>query len=567
MKILILCVFVCSSLCLCAQSESDCELTTRSPISYQTRLSGSYGEPRSRHFHAGIDYKQRRGVPHDTIYSIAEGYVSRISVQPDGYGNALYIDHPCDKTSVYAHLHQFAPDIQSYIDSIMYARRSYTANIYPREIGDTLSLTEGQYIGIMGNTGRSSGPHLHFEIRDTPSETPVNPALLGFKPSDDIPPHIGGIYIYEFTPDNEEISRKYYKATKSSSGFYEIDPQIITTGAHKIGFGIRTYDQMNGASNHNGIYSLDMYADGKAKFGFTLDKIPFDHAKYIHTHMDYREKKENRYVTNCFVTDINQLDIYRSDDSKGFVQPYSYRSTDINIVVSDIEKNKSVLRLSIRRDDSRLYDLGFIDTSKQRLTPLEDQYLSNTGSHVSFYDSTFCQPTRISMGSYNPVQIDLRQEVEIATFRMFRLDHTYKPEELPKDKYVITSINDKGEILRHKTRWSDDSTMVSYLSELKMYQVEVDTISPKIKIIHLPNTSRKTCKAQITDNMLPQHHTDDLNIEVYLDEEWILCQLDGKSNTIKFEMPVDRSQIEHVVKWVVKDASGNTSSISRSFIY
>ena len=278
-KIIVVLSLVCTSM-LCF-GQDDCDLDYQSPIGYKTILSGSYGEPRTRHFHAGIDYKQRRGVPYDTIYSVEEGYVSRISVQPGGYGNALYIDHPCNQTSVYAHLHHFSKDIQDYVDSIMYARKTYHIDINLADLGDTIRVTKGRYIGIMGNTGRSSGPHLHFEIRATETDIPINPALLGFKPKDDIPPDIVGVFLYEFTPDDEEVSRKFYRATLSEEGVYNISKSPIITGAHKVGIGIRTYDRMNGASNHNGIYSLDMYVDGQARFGFTLDSIPFDESKYI----------------------------------------------------------------------------------------------------------------------------------------------------------------------------------------------------------------------------------------------------------------------------------------------
>jgi len=166
---------------LVCYGQNDCHLDYQSPIGYKTVLSGSYGEPRTRHFHAGIDYKQRRGIPYDTIFSIEQGYVSRISVQAGGYGNALYVDHPCNQTSVYAHLHHYSQDIQDYVDSIMYARKIYAIDLNPLELGDTIRLNKGRYIGIMGNTGRSSGPHLHFEIRETKTETPVKVRCLYYQ--------------------------------------------------------------------------------------------------------------------------------------------------------------------------------------------------------------------------------------------------------------------------------------------------------------------------------------------------------------------------------------------------
>ena len=125
----------------------------RSPINYNTRLSGSFAEPRSAHFHAGIDYKQLRGVPFDTIYAAADGYISRINVKPDGYGNALYIDHPNGYTTVYAHLHHFNKSITAYMESTMIRKKIHKVEHYP--LKDRMRVKKGDYIGCLLYTSPS----------------------------------------------------------------------------------------------------------------------------------------------------------------------------------------------------------------------------------------------------------------------------------------------------------------------------------------------------------------------------------------------------------------------------
>ena len=63
------------------------------PMDIPLVLSGTFGELRTNHFHAGLDIKtqQKEGIP---VLASAEGYVSRINVSLWGYGNALYITHP-----------------------------------------------------------------------------------------------------------------------------------------------------------------------------------------------------------------------------------------------------------------------------------------------------------------------------------------------------------------------------------------------------------------------------------------------------------------------------------------
>jgi murein DD-endopeptidase MepM/ murein hydrolase activator NlpD len=84
------------------------------PVKIPLILSGSFAELRSNHFHSGIDIRTQ-GVTGIPVYSIADGFVSRIAVSPTGFGRAIYIDHPNGTTSVYGHLESFRDDIDDYV--------------------------------------------------------------------------------------------------------------------------------------------------------------------------------------------------------------------------------------------------------------------------------------------------------------------------------------------------------------------------------------------------------------------------------------------------------------------
>jgi len=86
-------------------------------------------------FHTGIDIRGKKG---EKIYATADGVVLK-SFRNGGYGNYITIDHGNGYTTAYAHLHK-----------------------YLVHKGDR--VTRGQVIGLVGNTGRSTGPHLHYEI-------------------------------------------------------------------------------------------------------------------------------------------------------------------------------------------------------------------------------------------------------------------------------------------------------------------------------------------------------------------------------------------------------------------
>jgi murein DD-endopeptidase MepM/ murein hydrolase activator NlpD len=96
--------------------------------------------------HAGIDIANNLETP---INSVADGVVIHASYAPY-YGNLVIIDHDFGKRTVYGHLMRI--DV---------------------EVGD--NVIKGQPIGLMGNTGRSTGSHLHYEVRE--NNVPVNPFL------------------------------------------------------------------------------------------------------------------------------------------------------------------------------------------------------------------------------------------------------------------------------------------------------------------------------------------------------------------------------------------------------
>jgi murein DD-endopeptidase MepM/ murein hydrolase activator NlpD len=98
--------------------------------------------------HEGVDFAVPQGTP---VYAAADGVVA--GAKPNGgYGNWIQIDHGDGVSTVYGHLSRFAPGISA---------------------GATVE--RGQLVALSGNTGRSTGPHLHFEVRT--DGKPVDPLV------------------------------------------------------------------------------------------------------------------------------------------------------------------------------------------------------------------------------------------------------------------------------------------------------------------------------------------------------------------------------------------------------
>ena len=175
-------------------------------------LAGTFGELRPNHFHSGIDIKTE-GVENANLVAVADGYVSRIKVNAYGYGRTLYIDHPNGFTSVYAHLNSYSPSIEKFVQKIQNEQQSWTIEVFP---GKTeLKVKKGELVAISGNTGASRAPHLHFEIRDSKTQTPIDPLLFGYVLNDNISPRVYGAFVYPL--DDSSMVRVVYSNGKTNT--------------------------------------------------------------------------------------------------------------------------------------------------------------------------------------------------------------------------------------------------------------------------------------------------------------------------------------------------------------
>lgn len=98
-----------------------------------------------RKFHAGMDFSARTGTP---IYATGDGVVTRADNTASGYGNHIVINHGYGYETLYAHLSAYK------------VRRGQR-------------VKRGDVIGLIGSTGRSEAPHLHYEVHK--GGKPVNP--------------------------------------------------------------------------------------------------------------------------------------------------------------------------------------------------------------------------------------------------------------------------------------------------------------------------------------------------------------------------------------------------------
>ncbi len=98
------------------------------PLHLDPDLAANFGEVRADHFHMGLDFRTlgRENLP---VFAADDGYVSRITVSEDNYGNAVYISHANGTTTLYGHLNKLAPPLQEYLRKKQFENKSWQQDI------------------------------------------------------------------------------------------------------------------------------------------------------------------------------------------------------------------------------------------------------------------------------------------------------------------------------------------------------------------------------------------------------------------------------------------------------
>ncbi|MCH5327877.1 MAG: M23 family metallopeptidase [Coprobacter sp.] len=325
---------------------ADNRITVDAPLKIPLLLSGNFGELRGNHFHTGLDFKTqgRTGLP---VYAADDGYVSRINVSPYGYGQALYIDHPSGITTVYAHLDRYAPFIGQVVREKQYEQESYSVDFTP---DDRIEVKRGQLIAYSGNTGSSGGPHLHFEIRDTPSEKPLNPAPYFLTNLTDTRlPAVRNVALYPVPGRgvvNGSSSRLVYTPTAAPDGKYTVTGSC--TGWGDLYLGVKAYDYMDHTTNTYGIYSMKIFVDDSLLCSFKMDTLSFDESRAINTFIDYGDWNQNRsFYMRSYVAPGNRLPIYTGVANQGIFTIRQEKVYRVRYELSDIYGNTARIDMKV----------------------------------------------------------------------------------------------------------------------------------------------------------------------------------------------------------------------------
>ncbi len=318
------------------------------PLKGVLQLSGTFAELRPNHFHSGIDLRTggKEGLP---VYACADGYVVRIRISPFGFGKAVYINHPNGLTTVYAHMKGFNKQIDTWVKAEQYKKESFEVDLFPPK--NLLMVTKGEIIGSSGNSGSSQGPHLHFEVRETANEMPVDPLVFDFPVKDFIRPTLHGLRVYPESSD-AMVNNSNSPVTLLLAGWGPVYRLKITDTVYvagKFSLGVSASDLLNETSNRNGVVGYEVFIDSVQVFKWRALRFSFNESRYINSFIDYQYYySSNQRFMRTKTDQGNKLSLYEFNPNKGVFNTLPGRVHNLKVVVTDSKGNESILRFIVK---------------------------------------------------------------------------------------------------------------------------------------------------------------------------------------------------------------------------
>ncbi len=530
------------------------------PVKIPIYLSGNFAEFRSEHFHSGIDIKTqgRTGIP---IHAIADGYISRIGVSPVGYGNALYLTHPNGTTSVYGHLERFAPAIAAFVEELQYSSESFGQSIYLEE--GEIAITMDEVIAYSGNSGSSGGPHLHFEIRDTESEEPLNPLHYYRKlVVDRTKPVVREVALFPLShPFAIPASPQHYPV-QGGNGNYHLADTLEAWG--NIGLGIRANDYMDGVRNTFGVYTTTLVIEGDTLFSITLDRLNFDDNIYMNSLIDYPTLVNNRYFLMKSHKEPNNAlpRLYTHLANRGVININQERLYSCQYLLNDLHGNKSTVQFYIKGTKAAIentpvsgstplsyYLPHYLQQEEMRL------YLPSGALATSIVFDYSVTPS--GKGYHSPLHHLGSTPVALLKKGVLKI-------EIPNDTltnkcnyYLARIVRDKATPIIGSYI---DGLYSAYITKLGTYAIATDTTAPTIAPLAKQKWSQQgVIRIQITDK-----ESGIATFRGEIDGIYALFEYDAKRAALSYKIDSNRLERgkEHQITIHATDKCGNSSTYS-----
>ncbi len=535
------------------------------PLDLPVEVAGNFMELRSNHFHSGIDLKTngRTGLP---VKATAAGWVSRIKISPWGYGKAVYLSHPSGHTTVYGHLDRLNGKLASTLLDLQYEARSFSIDKYFSE--GELPVAQGEVIAFSGNTGGSTAPHLHYEVRRTSDQHALDPERYGVKTMDRVPPAITGIRLRPLdtlarvAPYPANAVGLAVVAVNDSTYMLKAGSRAAAWGT--VGIEVNVTDQYSNSHNRCGVRSLSVSVDGRSVCGIKLDEADFGLQRYANAYMDYALFKDNNmHYNRCYKLPNNRLDVYGGERTPGRITVQPGKDHAVQVIATDASGNRSTLTFVLKgatgeeaatwpdtKPAGRLYRYdqpSILEEHGMRFhlpanSLYDDTYLKTA---VAPAPATAYAPLFTLHDAFTPLHLAGELSLDVA-----------KPVPPGREDKLLLVRWVQGKPVAEGGTWAD-GRVTANVRTLGQFTVMIDTVPPVITSLdlHADMKQAKTFHLRVRDNL---SGVDQWSAK--LDGKWILLEYDPKANTLEHTFDKYSSLAgEHELEVEVADERGNRS--------
>ena len=542
----------------------------RNPLDIPIFLAGNFGECRPGHFHSGMDIKTL-GEENQPVHDAADGYVSRIKMEKGGFGHAIYITHPNGYTTLYAHLNTFFPELQKVVHDKQYELQRWDVDM---SFGPPdFPVKKGIQIAWSGNTGASTAPHLHFEIRNTATEHPLNPELFGFELTDQIKPVVNDLVLYSGNTYQDSVltlsvtkGEDCYHPAKTDSRNYRVLHDTVEVRSALTGIGINTDDFMDGSDNTLAPYTIQWFVDDTLQGRITLDDIGYDETRYINAYADYNLHEHRHKWEQClFLLPGNRLNKIYTQLSRnmGRIDLTGTSTRKILILITDDKDNTTTVAFVAK--PVRAYKPATPAANEQwfkadRVNEFSRPGVAFTLGEKQLYDDVFFRYSQKPDAKAVSALFQLHDS-GIPLHQYFELKlKPNKPIPLKLRNKIAMRYSDGEDEDGRAAQFNDNGWYTARVRAFGDYKLVIDTVPPVIK--SLQKSTDYSSTAQITFEV-KDSLTSVRKFSGYLDGDWVCFEQHGSLFFYKFDEHCPKGK--HKLIFNAEDENGNKKALTLNF--